>query len=74
MEKIVVYKTMGFHTKHLPEIQLLKSEYKSLGHDEFVRLYEKWDAITGPTESVDFVTKQLNKKTKKNVLHRKSKI
>ena len=54
---------MGFNKKYLPELKELKEEYKTSGHEEFVRIYRKYDAFIGPAPSINFVQKKLIKKT-----------
>ena len=55
---------MGLNKKYLPEISDLKSEYKELGHSEFVKIYQKYDMIIGSDKSFRFLDKKLTKKTK----------
>jgi hypothetical protein len=51
-----MYGTMGFHKRHLPELKPLKETLNRLGEDLFYKIYiESPDALSGPTESFDFI-------------------
>ena len=54
---------MGLNKRYLPELKELKEEYKTRGHEEFVRIHRKYEAFIGPIQSVNFVQKKLIKKT-----------
>jgi len=62
MENLGVYDSMGFEKRYLPNLETLKQEYETLGHDEFIRRILKYEALIGPTDSINFTTE----KTKKN--------
>lgn len=62
MGNLVVYDSMGFEKRYLPNISILEKEYETLGHEEFVRRLLKYDALIGPNDSVEFA----NDKIKKN--------
>lgn len=57
---------MGFNKLILPEVSELRDYLKKHGNQEFARrwahLYEKRDAVIGPTDSHDFI-KQFLKQT-----------
>lgn len=55
---------MGLDKKYLPDLATLKLEYKELGHTEFAKTYQRYDAVIGPRESVRFLNQKLTKKTK----------
>ena len=56
---------MGFNKLHLPEQKHLKEQLAQWGADDFTtywkNLFEKRDAICGPTESHDFIKLFLNR-------------
>lgn len=55
---------MGFNKLHLPEVTTLKTQLEKEGKIDFVsyweRRYMKSDAVTGPSDSFDFIKQILN--------------
>jgi len=56
---------MGFNKLNLPEVKQLKEQLAQWGEADFTNywknLFEKRDAICGPTESHDFIKLFLNR-------------
>ena len=51
---------MGFNKKFLPELDKIIEDYDRLGHDEFRRIYLKYDAFFGMDDEKDaFLNKVL---------------
>jgi hypothetical protein len=46
---------MGFNKCFISSVENLKKEFKSKGLEGFVKSYRKYDAITGPSESFQFL-------------------
>jgi hypothetical protein len=46
---------MGFNHCYLSNVENLQKEYESVGLENFVKRYRKYDAITGPTECFNFL-------------------
>ena len=55
---------MGFNIRYLPSLKELKKTYDRDGHEEFVRSYKRTEAFIGPSQSINFVQKMINKKQK----------
>lgn len=52
---------MGCNKKFLPDVNTLKELYKTLGHDEFVSTFLKYDVYIGSPESTEFIERKINK-------------
>ncbi len=46
---------MGFNSCILPSIERMEEEIDSNGLDVFVKLYSKYDSISGETDRVEFL-------------------
>lgn len=55
---------MGFNKMYLPEVKELKEYLLKHGNQEFIRrwvdVYQRRDAVIGPSESVDFIKQFIN--------------
>lgn len=52
---------MTYINKRLPPLSEIKKEYEEKGHEEFVRIYIKYDTFIGPSESMDFLNEVFEK-------------
>ena len=50
---------MSINKKWLKGIENLKEQYKSMGHDEFVRIYSKYELFMGMTDEIDAFLKHV---------------
>ena len=50
---------MGFNKCYLPSIELMKEQIEKDGLEEFVRLYTKYDSITGETDRMEFLENKI---------------
>jgi hypothetical protein len=50
MEKLVVYNTMSFNKKRIPELAELKRNHDELG-DSYLEQFSSCDALVGPIDS-----------------------
>ena len=46
---------MGFNHCYIPAIETLQKEFEQKGLEQFVKSYRKYDALTGPIESIYFL-------------------
>lgn len=46
---------MGFNKCYLPSIETMKEQIERDGLEEFVRLYGKYECITGETDRMNFL-------------------
>jgi hypothetical protein len=67
---------MGFNQCYVGNILQIQKELESVGLDEFVKRYTKYDSITGDSESIDFIEgivkkyyneKYINSHNKRNI-------
>lgn len=66
MENLGVYNSMTYIRKKLSSLSELKKEYDERGHEEFCRIYVKYDSFIGSPESMDFLTSVLKKEKTPN--------
>lgn len=50
---------MGFNHCYISSVENLQKEFDSVGLEEFVRRYRKYDAITGPSKSFEFLEEKI---------------
>lgn len=50
---------MGFNQCFIRSVEDLESELKSNGLESFVKRYEKYDSLTGSSESMDFLEQKI---------------
>jgi hypothetical protein len=50
---------MGFNHCYVGNILQIQKELDELGLKEFVRRYQKYDALSGETECIDFIEKRV---------------
>lgn len=50
---------MGFNKCFLPSIESMKEQIERDGLEEFVRLYTKYDCITGETDRMEFLENKI---------------
>lgn len=50
---------MGFNKCFLPSIESMKEQIERDGLEEFVRLYTKYDSITGESDRMEFLEKKI---------------
>lgn len=50
---------MGFNQCYVGNILQIQKELDEYGLQEFVRLYRKYDSISGDSESIDFILKRI---------------
>jgi hypothetical protein len=46
---------MGYHHCHIPDLEVLKTQYDSLGLEGFVERYKKCEFLIGDTESIRYI-------------------
>jgi len=46
---------MGFHKRHVPELQELMEQHASMNEDDFALIYSKPDALIGSAESLAYL-------------------
>lgn len=46
---------MGFNHCYISSVENLQTEYESVGLENFVKRYRKYDAVIGPKESFEFL-------------------
>ncbi len=46
---------MGFNQRYVGNVLQIQKELDEYGLDEFVRIYTKYDSLTGDSESIDFI-------------------
>lgn len=51
---------MGFNKCILPSIEIMQSEIDSVGLEEFVRRYGRYDSIMGDSDRMEFLEKKIN--------------
>jgi hypothetical protein len=51
---------MGFNQCYLRSVEDLKAEFQSDGLEAFVKRYEKYDSISGSSESFEFLEAKIN--------------
>jgi hypothetical protein len=51
---------MGFNQCYLRSVEDLKAEFQSEGLENFVKRYQKYDSITGSSESFQFLEEKIN--------------
>lgn len=56
---------MSINKKWLNGIDNLKEQYKSMGHEEFVRIYGKYELFIGVTDEIDAFFKHVLTENKK---------
>ena len=50
---------MGFNQCYVGNVLQIQKELDEFGLKEFVRRYSKYDAISGDSESIDFIEKRI---------------
>ncbi len=50
---------MGFNQCYLRNVEDLKSEFQSDGLEKFVKRYQKYDSLTGSSESFQFLEQKI---------------
>ena len=46
---------MGYHHCHVPNMNQIKRELESLGLDEFIRIYSKYECLIGDSDVIEFI-------------------
>ena len=46
---------MGYHHCHVPDMEQSQREFESLGLDEFIRIYSKYECLIGSSEVIEFI-------------------
>ena len=46
---------MGYHHCHVPDMEQIQRELESLGLDEFIRIYSKYECLIGSSEVIEFI-------------------
>jgi hypothetical protein len=49
---------MGFNHCYVANILQIQKELDEVGLEQFVKRYQKYDAISGDSDSIDFIEKQ----------------
>jgi hypothetical protein len=50
---------MSIRKSHIPELEQIKKQYIMLGHNDFVKRYEKVEIFIGSPGGVDFIQEKL---------------
>jgi hypothetical protein len=53
---------MGLNKVYLREKKILEKEYADLGHNEFVRVYGKYEIVIGSPSAINFINKKIKEK------------
>lgn len=51
---------MGFNQCFLRNVEELQSEFESVGLESFVKRYQKYDSLTGSSESFEFLESKIH--------------
>jgi len=51
---------MSFNKRIVRSLPELQKEFEEIGHDQFIRIYSKPDALMGPTDSIEFINSKIN--------------
>lgn len=57
---------MGFNKCYLPSIELMKEQIERDGLKEFVRVYSKYDSITGESDRMEFLENKIKEYESQN--------
>lgn len=63
---------MGYHHRHLPNVEQLKTELENVGAETFVKRYLKYACIIGESDRIEFVKKiikEFNEKRAADTTH-----
>jgi hypothetical protein len=66
MEKLVVYNSMSFNKKRIPELSELKRKHEEIG-DDYLEQFRSCDALIGPVESGKYLDDYFKLKASPNV-------
>ena len=51
---------MGFNHCYISTIENLQKEFENVGLEVFVKRYRKYECLTGPSESMQFIEEKIN--------------
>ncbi len=51
---------MGFNHCYISTIENLQKELDNVGLEVFVKRYQKYECLTGPSESMNFIEQKIN--------------
>lgn len=57
---------MGFNKCYLPSIEVMKEQIERDGLKEFVRVYSKYDCITGESDRMEFLENKIKEYKSQN--------
>jgi hypothetical protein len=46
---------MGYHHCHVPNMKQIQRELESLGLEEFIRIYSKYECLIGDSDVIEFI-------------------